>query len=157
MNNSAIFAGGAIYSGLIAVSTSTFTGNVADAYGGAISSAATTVTASIFTRNRASTAGGAIFVSDGAISRSRFTRNSAGEHGGAVALAIPNRDVLRQLRGNTFMRNAAPAGGAMTLGPCETPNRNAVIRVEGTNNFSGNRATEQRRTNNVWLWVGGCG
>ena len=156
MNNSAIFAGGAIYAGLIAVSTSTFSDNVA-VYGGAINSASTIATMSTFARNSASNSGGAIYGSDGAISRSRFTRNTAGEHGGAVVMSTPNRDALGELRGNTFVRNAAPAGGAIALGPCETPNRNEAAGVERANRFSGNRATEQRRTNNIWLWVGGCG
>ncbi len=155
MNNSAIFAGGAIKAGLIAVSTSTFTSNVA-VYGGAINSSSTTATMSTFARNSASNSGGAIYGGDGAISRSRFTRNSAGGHGGAVVFGAPNRDALRELRGNTFMRNAAPTGGAITLGPCGTPNRSEAARVERANRFLRNRATEQRRTRNIELRVGDC-
>jgi len=68
----------------------------------------------------------------------------------------PNSADLRQLRGNIFMRNTAPAGGAITLGPCVVPSRSEVARVERANRFSGNRATEQRRTQNIERLEDGC-
>jgi hypothetical protein len=99
-------------------------------------------------------AGGVIEASTGAISRSRFTRNTAGEHGGAVLLYAATDD-LDQIRRNTFSRNTAPAGGAITLGPCLAATRREATRVERANSFSGNRATEERRTNNIERWAGG--
>jgi hypothetical protein len=60
------------------------------------------------------------------------------------------------MRRNTFSRNTAAVGGAMTLGPCVTPSRSQAARVERANRFSGNRATEQRRTNNIERLEGGC-
>jgi len=151
-DNDAAYYGGAIYTATTAVTRSTFTNNVAGGYGGAIYAGGTaTVTSSTFTGNIA-VYGGAIEASTGTITRSRFTRNTAGEHGGAMLLYAPNSADLRQLRGNTFMRNTAPAGGAITLGQCVAPSRSEAARVLGANRFSGNRATEQRRTNNVERW-----
>jgi hypothetical protein len=69
-----------------------------------------------------------------------------------VALAFPDIVDLQQLRGNTFSRNTAAAGGAITLGPCIVPTRSQAARVERANRFRGNRATEQRRTNNIERW-----
>jgi len=38
------------------------------------------------------------------------------------------------------------------------PSRSEAARVERANRFSGNRATEQRRTNTIERWdIGGCG
>jgi len=91
------------------------------------------------------------------VARSRFTGNTAGEHGGAVIIWVSISADLQNLRGNTFMRNTAPAGGAITLGPCVTPSRGQAARVESANRFSGNRATVERRTVNVERWVGDCG
>ena len=151
-DNDAAYYGGAIYTATTAVTRSTFTNNTAN-YGGAIYAGGTaTVTDSTFTSNSATTDGGAIIAGSGTITRSRFTRNTAGRHGGAVILWGPNSADLRQLRGNTFMRNTAPAGGTITLGPCIVPSRSEATRVERANRFSGNRATEQRRTNNVERW-----
>jgi hypothetical protein len=90
--------------------------------------------------------------------RSRFTRNTAGGHGGAVHLWAPNSDNLRKLRGNTFTRNRAGVGGAITLGSCgPAVRRSQAARVEGANRFSGNRATVKRRTNNIESGTGYCG
>jgi hypothetical protein len=61
------------------------------------------------------------------------------------------------MRRNIFSRNSAAAGGAMTLGPCGTPSQSEAARVERANRFSGNRATHQRRTNNIERLEGGCG
>ena len=106
----------------------------------------------------ATTDGGAIAATNGTIARSRFTRNTAGEHGGAVTLWSPNSDNLQQLRGNTFTRNQAGAGGAITLGSCgPAVSRSQVRSVERGNRFSANRATEQRRTNNIESETGYCG
>jgi hypothetical protein len=69
-----------------------------------------------------------------------------------VVLAFPDIVALQQLRGNTFSRNTAAAGGAITLGPCSVPTRSQAARVERANRFRGNRATEQRRTSNVERW-----
>jgi len=69
-----------------------------------------------------------------------------------VALLFPDIVALQQLRGNTFSRNTAAAGGAITLGPCIVPTRSQAARVERANRFRGNRATEQRRTSNVERW-----
>ena len=149
--------GGAINALTVIATSSTFTGNSAD-YGGAISGYDTaTVTNSTFTNNSAESSGGAVITYNGIIARSRFTRNTAGEHGGAVALWDQNSDDLQQVRGNTFSRNTASAGGAITLRSCEpTYTRSQVRRVERVNRFSGNRATQQRRTNNIELWVDDC-
>jgi predicted outer membrane repeat protein len=151
-------SGGAIKATTLTVAGSTFTNNSADS-GGAISvtSMGLTITNSSFASNDAVIDGGAIYAYTATISRSRFTRNTAGEHGGAVKLAPPSDDDLQNLRGNTFSRNTAAAGGAMTLGPCGTPSRSQAARVERANRFSGNRATEQRRTNNIERLEGGCG
>ena len=148
--------GGAIIATTATVTSSTLTSNVAT-FGGAISATTTTVTSSTFTDNDAIVFGGAISSSTATIARSRFTRNTAGEHGGAVVLWEPTSADLRQVRGNTFMRNTAPAGGAITLGFCVAPSRSQAARVLGANRFSGNRATEQRRTQNIERWEGGCG
>ena len=151
--------GGAINATTVTVTDGTFTGNTAAGFGGAIYAVVTaTVSASTFTGNTADFFGGAIEAATGTITRSRFTRNMAGEHGGAMFLWAPNSADLQQLRGNTFMRNTAPAGGAITLGPCTVPSRSEATRVERANRFSGNRATQQRRTNNIERWdTGGCG
>jgi predicted outer membrane repeat protein len=158
-DNDAVYGGGAIHAYSTAtVSNSTFTGNAAtNGIGGAIYVFGTaTVSNSDFTDNHAGDYGGAIDAGSGTITRSRFTRNTAGKHGGAMVLEAPNSADLRQLRGNTFMRNSAPAGGAIALGPCVVPSRSEATRVERANRFSRNRATEQRRTNNVERWEGGC-
>jgi predicted outer membrane repeat protein len=156
-NNSADFDGGAITAEFVIATSSTFTGNRAT-FGGAISGYDTAaVTSSTFTNNSADFDGGAVITYNGIIARSRFTRNTAGEHGGAVALWDQNSDDLQQVRGNTFRGNTASAGGAITLRSCETTyTRSQVRSVERANRFSGNRATQQRRTNNVELWVDDC-
>ena len=145
--------GGAISASTVTATSSTFTSNHAADNGGAIHADTTaTVTSSTFTGNIASI-GGAINATSGTIARSRFTRNTAGDRGGAVALWSPNSADLRQLRGNTFMRNQAGAGGAIMLGSCGPAfSRSQATRVERANRFSGNRATEQRRTNNIERW-----
>ena len=156
-NNSGDY-GGAINADIATVTDSAFTKNTVTVYGGAIYATTATVSSSSFTDNEADVEGGAILAGPGTIiTRSRFTRNTAGEHGGAMLLYAPNSADLQQLRGNTFMRNTAPAGGAITLGPCTVPSRNEATRVERANRFSGNRATEQRRTQNIERWEGGCG
>ena len=157
-NNDVIEWGGAIYATTVTVTDSTFTNNDAE-YGGAILADTTaTVTASTFTRNSATTDGGAILANTGTIARSRFTRNTAGGHGGAVHLWAPNSDNLQQLRRNTFTRNQAGVGGAITLGSCgPAVSRSQVRSVERGNRFSANRATEQRRTNNIESETGYCG
>jgi hypothetical protein len=60
------------------------------------------------------------------------------------------------MRRNSFSRNTAAVGGAMTFGPCVTPSRSQAARVERANRFSGNRATEQRRTNSIERLEDGC-
>jgi predicted outer membrane repeat protein len=156
-NNRADSEGGAISASFATVTSSTFTNNRAT-FGGAISGYDTaTVTSSTFMKNSAESSGGAVITFNGIIARSRFTRNTAGEHGGAVALWDQNSDDLQQVRGNTFRGNTASAGGAITLRSCETTyTRSQVRSVERANRFSGNRATQQRRTNNVELWVDDC-
>ena len=156
-NNSGDY-GGAIDADIATVTDSAFTKNTVTVYGGAIYATTAIVSSSSFTDNEADVEGGAILAGPGTIiTRSRFTRNTAGEHGGAMLLYAPNSADLQQLRGNTFMRNTAPAGGAITLGPCTVPSRSEATRVERANRFSGNRATEQRRTQNIERWEGGCG
>ena len=149
--------GGAISASTVTATSSTFTGNTASGGGAIHADTTATVTSSTFTGNIASI-GGAIDATSGTIARSRFTRNTAGNHGGAVALWSPNSADLRQLRGNTFMRNQAGAGGAIMLGSCGPAfSRSQAARVERANRFSGNRATDQRRTNNIERWEGACG
>ena len=149
--------GGAVYAYTATVTSSTFTGNISDDDGGAIFADDTaTVSTSTFTGNTATTDGGAILANTGTIARSRFTRNTAGGHGGAVHLWAPNSDNLQQLRRNTFTRNQAGVGGAITLGSCgPAVSRSQVRSVERGNRFSANRATEQRRTGNIE--TGYCG
>ena len=152
-NNDAM-AGGAIYSAVTAtVTNSTFTNNDAVVGGAIATEGDVNVTNSTFTKNDATEYGGAIYTGTGTVVRSRFTQNTAGGHGGAVLLALPNGVDLLQLRGNTFMRNTALAGGAITLGPCIVPSRSQAARVQRANRFSGNRATQQRRTNNIERWI----
>ena len=147
--------GGAIYATTVTATNSTFTSNSADS-GGAIYAPDPTVTNSTFTSNSADY-GGAILAVTGTVGRSRFTRNTAGQHGGAIFFDSPAPTDLRLMRRNTFSRNTAAAGGAITFGPCGTPSRSEAARVQRANRFSGNRATEQRRTNNIERWEGGCG
>ena len=157
-NNDADYGGAILADNTATVTASTFTNNDAD-YGGAILADNTaTVTASTFTRNSATTDGGAILANTGTIAGSRFTRNTAGGHGGAVHLWAPNSDNLQQLRRNTFTRNQAGVGGAITLGSCgPAVSRSQVRSVERANRFSANRATQQRRTNNIESETGYCG
>ena len=150
-NNSATTAG-AIYANTTAtVTDSTFTSNTARDFAGAIyAETVATVTRSTFTRNTTTVDGGGIRASTGAISNSRFTSNTAGEHGGAVLFAVATAGDLQQLRGNTLTRNRAPAGGAITLTSCgPVYSRKQVRRLESANDFSENRATEQRSTSNI--------
>jgi predicted outer membrane repeat protein len=151
--NNAAALGGAILSYTATATNSTFTNNNAATLGGAIATEGdVNVTNSTFANNDAALYGGAIYTSTGTIARSRFTQNTAGENGGAVALLAPDNVALQQLRGNTFSRNIAAAGGAITLGPCIVPTRSQAARVERANRFRGNRATEQRRTSNIERW-----
>jgi predicted outer membrane repeat protein len=156
-NNDVTSHGGAISTTTATVSNSTFRGNTADFYGGAIYADSTaTVTSSTFTSNTSVNAGGAISASTGAVAGSRFTRNTSGTHGGAIYFSSPALTDLKLMRRNSFSRNTAAVGGAMTLGPCGTPSRSQAARVERANRFSGNRATEQRRTNNIERLEGAC-
>ena len=151
-------SGGAIEANNLSVTASTFKGNEANHIGGAVRADATaTVTNSAFTSNSASWEGGAISVATGTVDGSRFTRNTSGRNGGAIYFYSPAPTDLRLMRRNTFSRNRAAAGGALTLGPCGAPSRSEAARVQRANRFSGNRATEQRRTNNIERWEGGCG
>ena len=153
-------SGGAIFAEVSVTATrSTFVRN-AEGFGGGIGGGAirtgtATVTRSIFTENSA-TAGGAIFAETGTVARSRFMRNTAVEHGGAIWFVAPNSNDLQQLRSNNFTRNTAAAGGAIALGPCVTPTRSQVRRIEQSNSFSGNRATELELTKNIERWTGDC-
>ena len=157
-NNDAAY-GGAIYATTTAtIASSSFTDNSASESGGALwSDNSATITNSTFTRNSAIYRGGAINSETAEITGSRFIRNTSDQHGGAVYFWGATADDLRHLRRNTFTRNTAPAGGAITLGPCTVPSRSEATRVERANRFSGNRATEQRRTQNIERWEGGCG
>jgi len=155
-SNSAIL-GGAIRADTATVSNSTFTSNTSVRAGGAIQASTTaTVSNSTFTSNTSVNQGGAISASTGAVVGSRFTRNTSGTHGGAIYFASPALTDLKLMRRNSFSRNTAAVGGAMTFGPCVTPSRSQAARVERANHFSGNRATEQRRTNNIERLEGGC-
>ena len=150
--NTATNVGGAIYTQHAAtVARSTFTRNTATTGGGAIyAETVANVTRSTFTRNTTTVDGGGIRASTGIISNSRFTSNTAGEHGGAVLFAVATAGDLQQLRGNTLTRNRAPAGGAITLTSCgPVYSRKQVRRLESANDFSENRATEQRSTSNI--------
>ena len=155
-SNSAV-VGGAIGSGNVNATASTFTDNDAMVFGGAIYAwLSAAIVRSTFASNDGGEVGGAIYASSATIARSRFTRNTAGAHGGAVTLAFPSSADLPKLRGNTFSRNTAPSGGALTLGSCVAPSRSQAARVQRANRFSGNRATEQRRTRNIERWAGNC-
>jgi predicted outer membrane repeat protein len=151
-------SGGEELSGHLTLLNSTFVNNHASgdagANGGAVEGPGYTieVSGSTFTGNIADDDGGAIYAETATITRSSFTRNTSQTHGGAVALSLPASSDLSLMRRNTFSRNTAAAGGAMTLGPCGTPSRSQAARVERANRFSGNRATEQRRTMNIERW-----
>lgn len=150
--------GGAISASTVTTTSSTFTGNTASGGGAIHADTTATVTSSTFTGNTATNRGGAIDATAGTIARSRFIRNTSNQHGGAVYFWGATADDLRHLRRNTFTRNTAPAGGAITLGSCgPTYSRSQAARVEGSNRFFGNRATEQRRTNNVERSETACG
>ena len=158
-NNDA-FNGGAINADTTAtVTSSSFTDNSASESGGALwSDNSATITNSTFTRNSAIYRGGAINSETAEITGSRFIRNTSDQHGGAVYFWGATADDLRHLRRNTFTRNTAPAGGAITLGSCGPAySRSQVRSLERANRFSGNRATEQRRTNNVERSETACG
>jgi predicted outer membrane repeat protein len=150
--------GGAIHANLVTVTNSAFTNNSAR-FGGAIHANDATVASSTFTGNTTYFGhGGAIYASRGSLQRSRFTRNAAGQHGGAVYFYAATADDLQLLLRNTFTRNAAAAGGAITFASCGPRySRSQVRRVERANRFVGNRATAQRRTKNIERWAGGCG
>ena len=154
-SNSAVI-GGAIFSNTNTVTSSTFTSNTSVNAGGAIRADTATVSNSTFTSNTSVNDGGAISASTGVVAGSRFTRNTAGTHGGAIYFGSPALTDLKLMRRNSFSRNTAAVGGAMTFGPCVTPSRSQAARVERANRFSGNRATEQRRTNNIERLEGGC-
>jgi predicted outer membrane repeat protein len=183
-DNSAALNGGAIQgsSGMITVGQSSFTRNRAGHAAGAIGGPIATITSSTFRSNRSTLfEGGAMSVGDLVLSSSRFIGNQAGDdggaisartakvtrsrflgntavaHGGALYIFAIELTELRQIWRNTFMRNrAGGGGGAITLGPCTVPSRSQARRVEQSNRFSGNRATEQRRTRNVERWLVGC-
>ena len=157
-NNDAAY-GGAIYADTTAtIASSSFTDNSASEGGGALwSDNSATITNSTFTRNSAIYRGGAINSETAEITGSRFIRNTSNQRGGAVYFWGATADDLRHLRRNTFTRNTAPAGAAITLGSCGPAySRSQAARVEGSNRFSGNRATEQRRTQNIERWEDGC-
>ena len=157
--NTATNVGGAIYTPHAAtVARSTFTRNNATTGGGAIyAETVANVTRSTFSRNTTTVDGGGIRASTGTISNSRFTSNTAGEHGGAVLFAVATAGDLQQLRGNTLTRNRAPAGGAITLTSCgPVYSRKQVRRLESANDFSENRATEQRSTSNIQRLKDAC-
>ena len=150
-------SGGAIYATTVTATTSTFTDNSASLVGGAIYASTATVTNSAFSSNSSTQEGGAILAETGTVASSRFTRNTSGTHGGAIFFYLPAQTDLSLMRRNTFSRNTAAAGGAISLGPCIVPSRSEAARVERANRFSGNRATEQRRTNNIERFDnGGC-
>jgi predicted outer membrane repeat protein len=144
--------------GHLTLLNSTFVNNHASgdagANGGAVEGPGYTieVSGSTFTGNIADDDGGAIYAETATITRSSFTRNTSQSHGGAVALSEPVSSDLSLMRRNTFSRNTAAVGGAMTFGPCGTPSRSQAARVERANRFRGNRATEQRRTSNIERW-----
>jgi predicted outer membrane repeat protein len=157
IRNTATNVGGAITATTATVARSTFIRNTATTGGGAIyAETVANVTRSTFTRNTTTVDGGGIYANTGAISNSRFTSNTAGEHGGAIWFVAPNSNDLQQLRSNNFTRNTAAAGGAIALGPCVTPTRSQVRRIEQSNSFSGNRATELELTKNIERWTGDC-
>lgn len=151
-NGSSAFVGGAIQGTNVTVASSVFTGNEAAA-GGAINAQSLVVINSIFSGNTAIFgSGGAIMASSGTIQNSSFVRNTAVEHGGGVILLAPSAADLQQLRRNTFTRNTAAAGGAMTFGPCAVPGLGQATRVERANRFLVNRG----RPMNIEIWKGGC-
>ena len=152
---------GAISASNVNVSGSTFTRNfttVDYGDGGAINTSTGTITNSTFTNNNAAGNGGAIAVHESiSLNHSRFIGNRAFEHGGALVVYLANAVNVQQISRNTFSRNRAATGGAITVGPCTVPRLSDVARLERANRFSGNRATEQRRTKNIERWLGFCG
>ena len=151
-NGSSDFFGGAIQGTNVTVSSSVFTGNEAAA-GGAIHAQSLVVINSKFSGNTAKyDSGGAIRAFTGTIQNSSFVRNTAVGHGGGVVFLAPSAADLQQLRRNTFTRNTAAAGGAMTFGPCAVPGLGQAARVERANRFLGNRG----RPMNIEIWKGGC-
>jgi len=183
-SNSAWFLGGAIsVSASATITDSTFAENSAD-NGGAVSASNVNVSGSTFTRNfttRDYGDGGAVNTGTGTITNSTFTSNNAGNggaiavyesislnhshfignrafgHGGALVVYLADAGNVQQIRRNAFIRNGAASGGAITVGPCTVPRLSDVARLERTNSFSGNRATEHRRTKNIERWLDFCG
>ena len=148
--NDSGYNGGAVSAQFVSAVSTAFVGNTANSnYGGAIYASSVVVATSTFERNAAAW-GGAIHTITGSISSSRFYRNTAADKGGAIIIWDPETDDLGQIRRNTFSRNTSASGGAITLGPpCVVRTRSDVASIERANRFSGNRASEERRTNNI--------
>ena len=168
--NGAAGSGGAIYVGsdvLTSIYGSNFIGNSATDQGGAIrldeGTSETSIMGSQFSANHAAQ-GGAISINDGfgenlgtylmQISGNSFTTNSATGSGGALHLAFDNSGNVspRNIHSNRFMRNTAPNGGAIVVESDFGSERTILRRFERalrSNRFTGNRATENRRTNSI--------
>ena len=148
------WVGGAIASENVTVTSSTFIGNEAYA-GGAIIGDTVTVTNSTFVGNSAAL-GGAVGAASGTITRSRFRRNVASDRGGAIFMFSEAGSIVK-LRGNVFTRNAAPFGGAITIGSCgATVSRKKVTLMKRTNRFVQNSATGQQGTKNIERFLEDC-
>lgn len=156
-NNTSGGVGGAVRLGWADISFSAFLHNSSQ-YGGAMyadGGSSSTIVRSSFTRNSATSQGGAIAVGSALIQRSAFMRNTAGLQGGALMVFSIAADDLAKMSSNTFSRNSARYGGAMSLGQCGGLIRTAKLRrVQAENLFTGNRATDQRRTHDIHVWSG---
>lgn len=141
-------AGGALRGDYVTVTGSTFSDNHAYEGGGISAHETATVTGSTFTNNSAENNGGAIATTNGGakVTTSTFTHNVAGSSGGALYLTRATKGNLQQMRNNTFTRNRAHAGGAMSLAD-RAYSRSLIARVERNNTFSRNRATRHSTQN----------
>jgi hypothetical protein len=87
------------------------------------------------------------------VERNTFRSNSATEGG---ALWIDVRSGTRQIARNQFVANVADYGGAVAF-ECETTMaRRVSAAIARQNRFSRNRATEDRRSSNVFASNYGC-
>jgi predicted outer membrane repeat protein len=140
--------GGAIIATTATITNSNFTENTAVYYGGAIYTGATaTITRSRFTRNTAGADGGAIYLQStgtSSVTRSTFTSNIANGSGGAINFVpAPGSEVF--VSSNVFTKNEAPYGGA-------TDQDDGGLLIFQRNVFTANRAVAEDAEGGA-LWV----
>jgi predicted outer membrane repeat protein len=160
-SNHAYSDAGAVWAYNLTVTGSTYVGNSSNNNGGAMRvQSQASVRSSVFSNNSAQARGGAILTNRYDGSKSRFTGNKAGTTGGALFIFNPRAEELLAIRSNTFLRNTATiGGGAVALDllcvPGNALGRSRLARVTSMNTFSGNRATQLHRTNDLYAYIDG--